>query len=891
MRSYRFDLDTALAAWRATLTHNRTFTTDDLDELEQHLRDQVTSLVAEGLDETAAYRQAVREMGDYATAEREYRKVYWSKRRRRHELLDDLSWRLSMLKNYLKIAFRTWRKQKGYAFINIFGLAVGLTCFILISLFVQFELSYDRFHEKADRTYRIAKENPGSHFLGTNQWARTPAPLVKALMEEFPEVEHSAQIDRARSLLEYDDKRFYEEGLFSTEHFFDVFSFRLLHGDPRTALRDPQSIFLTESLAEKYFGDANPMGQTLAVAHAGEHFNGKNEMQVAGILEDVPANSHLSFDYVVSVASSPELVTYLDRWGSNSYLTYVSLRPDHSRTEFAAKLRTLAQEHLDERGTYYPQALTDIHLHSHINGEFRSNGDIMYVYLYSAIAVLIVLIACINYINLATARSVTRTKEVGVRKVMGAHRRQLIGQFMSEAILPSVFALLIAVTLVPVLLPLFNELTARPMVLDFSQNGDLLMVLLLVGLGAGILAGSYPALMMSSFHPVGMMKGVLKRRAGKTRLRNVLVVVQFSITIVLIVGTLVIGRQLRYIQSANTGVDRHQVVSIDIKDRALYKQYATLKQTLQSHPNVLGVTAAQTDPTRIHAASRVREWEGAEEGQSILVYRSAIQHDFVDVFGLELAEGRDFSEFLGATEEREGLLINETLKRQLGWETAVGRALPFRGRDRVIGVLRDFNFLSFHQEMAPLALYIEPEGWFPHQRIFVKVGPDTMQETIAFLSETMAEFLPEYPFVYHFLDDAYNRMYQTEIRLGRLFSSFTVLALVIACLGLLGLAAFTSSQRAKEIGVRKVLGASFSDILVLLSRDFTRLVVIAFVLGSPVAYFAMNTWLAAFAYRTSLGWGTFIAAGAAVLVVAWLTVSYQTIRAARMNPVKSLRYE
>ena len=895
-----FHLEKAITTWKQPYLYNRAFSSEDVEELEGSLRDRVEVLIKQGLTEKEAFQTAVRRAGALDTAETEYQKVYWGKLRRERQLKDELIMRLSMIKNYVKVAIRSLRKQKGYAFINVLGLAIGLTCFILIGLFVQYELSYDKFHDKSERIYRIAREIPGKPYLGSNLWTPTPAPLVHALIEELPEVEHATQFAKANSLIANDDKRFYEDGIFATEQFFDVFDFQLLQGDPATVLVDPESIVLTRSLAIKFFGDTHPIGQSISVSHSGEHFRGETLMNVTGIVEDVPANSHFTFDYLVPVTSSRELLYYLDRWDSNNYFTYVSLRPDHSIAEFEAKLPQMAQKHLsqveyyqanpDYMELYFPQALTDIHLYSKVNIEFGVNGDIKYVYLFSAIALLILLIACINYINLATARSATRFREVGVRKVMGAQRGQLIGQFMSEAILPSVLALLIAIGLVILLLPVFNSITAREMGLGLYRNGGFLAILLLIGLGIGLLAGSYPALMMSSFQPVSMMKGILNRRPGKARLRNVLVVAQFAITIVLIIGTLVIQRQLHYIRNANTGVDRDQVVAMQIKDQTLHEHFPALKQTLLSYPNILGVTAAQSDPTGIDSSTPATEWEGVEEGQSILVHRSAIRYDFLDLFDLELVEGRDFSEAM-ATDEEEGILINETLKRQLGWDTAVGKRFNFRDRTRIIGVVKDFNFHSFHLAVAPLALTLESGWWFPYQRIYVKAGVGEMQETISFLEKTMADFSPEYPFEYYFLDDAYNQMYQTETRLGSLLSYFTFLALFIACMGLLGLAAFMAQQRTKEIGVRKVLGATQSNILFLLSKDFTRLVLIAFALAAPVGYVALNRWLQEFAYGISVGWGTFAIAGSAVLLVAWLTVSVQSMRAALADPVKSLKHE
>lgn len=808
-----------------------------------------------------------------------------------------------MLKNYFKVALRSLRKQFGYSFINIFGLAIGLTCFILIGLFVQFELSYDTFHEKADRVYRIAKESPTKRFLGNTISTATPDPLRDALLDEFPEVEHVTQVAKAHSLVEYGENGFYEDGLYATTQFFDVFSFPLLRGNPQTALIEPNSIVITESLANKLFGAQDPMGQSLTIyTLSSENNNDFKVMNVTGVALDVPANSHFTFNFLVPPASSHELSLWFGDWRSNSYLTYASLQPDYSLPAFTTKLSVLAskhlssleyfQEHPNELPSFFPQALTDIHLHSHSSYELGTNGNFKYIYLFSAIALLILIIACINYINLATVRSSTRLMEVGVRKVMGAHRKQLIGQFMSEAILPSLLALVIAIGLATLLLPSFNTLTSREITLDMGTNGMFFFVLLLLGLGVGIAAGSYPALMISSFNPVNIIKGARPVKKNSVSLRDVLVVVQFAVTIILVIGTIVIQRQLNYIESANTGFSRDQVVMIEIEDRTIYDdKYETVKQSLMSHPGVLGVTAAQTNPTDIDASGRARDWEGSESGESIHVYRSIIQHGFVEMFDLELVEGRAFSESM-PIDEREGILINEALKNQLGWDTAVGKPFNFHGREaRVTGVLKDYNFHSFHHEIAPLALFIDSGWWFAYQRIFVKVAPGRMQESLASIEQTMKDFSPSYPFTYSFLDDAYGQLYETETRLGQMFNYFTVLALFIACMGLVGLAAFTAQQRTKEIGVRKVLGASMLDILVLLSKDYTRLILIAFIIAVPIGYIGQSRWLQEYAHHASIGWGIFLVAGITVLAISWVTVSYQSLRVALANPVKSLRHE
>jgi putative ABC transport system permease protein len=799
-----------------------------------------------------------------------------------------------MLKNYLKIAWRNLWKQKGYASINIFGLAIGLTCFLLIILFVRFELSYDTFHKKADRIYRIAKEDPGNYYFGSNQFAITPAPLASTLMEAFPEVEYATQIEWLNLLLEHGEKRFYENGIYATEHFFHVFSFSLLQGNPHTALKAPNSIILTESLARKYFGDADPVGQSLSVGYS----NRKVPMKITGVVADAPANSHFSFDYLIAMSSSEAYARNLGQWDDNNYFTYAALRPGYSLPVFKTKLAALPQQYLrqydhyqkhpEEISTFFPQALTDIHLHSHVNFEFGVNGDIKYVYMFSVIGLLILLIACINYMNLVTARSALRAREVGVRKAMGAGRLQLVKQFLGESIIPAVLATLLAIVLMKLLLPVFNMLTQRQLILDITRDTGILAILLLIGFCVGVLAGSYPAFVMSAFQPVTVIKSGLQRNHGNATLRNLLVVVQFTITVPLIIATIVVQKQLHYIHSSDTGINRDHIISIPVRDRTATERFAVLKQNLLQHPNVLGVTASLQPPTRIAQQSDIREWEGAAEGQQVSAYNMGVEHDFIDMMGIKLVEGRNFSTSF-TTDEGEAMLINETLARQLGWKTAVGKWFHLNGRKgRIAGVMKDFNFQSFHEKIAPLALFVDPRHY---ATLLVKVRPEEMQKTIAFLEKTMTGFSPGYPFDYQFLDDAYDRMYQTETRLGSLFSYFTTVALVIACLGLLGLAAFTASQRTKEIGIRKVMGASVTSIVAMLSKDYLKQVFIGFLIAVPIAWWAMNNWLKDFAYRIEVQWWMFALAGLLAVVISLLTVSFQSVKAALTNPVKSLRSE
>jgi len=874
---------------------------DDLDELEQHVWDQVAHLVGQGASEEEAFNKAMEMMGTQSETEAAYRKAYWNRMKRTRNFREEWQWRVAMTTSYVTTALRTLRKDKYYALINITGLAIGLAAFMLISLFVFNEFKYDQFHEKADRIYRIAKTEPGEGQDAGSSWVVTPGPLVNALLEEFPEVEHAVQIEPVEMLLIHEGNRFFENGIYATEQFFDVFSFDLLFGDPATILDNPNTIVLTQSLAKKYFAEANPVGQRIRVVMRDDGRPKDVDVQVVGIVADPPTTSHFSFDYIVSMSTQQYYLEYIDHWDNNNYRTYAVLRPDHVPDQFDQKLPVLARANLgqmeyykeypERMGTYFSQPLTDIHLRSHMNGELSTNGNITYVLLFSAIALLILLIACINYINLSTARSVNRRKEVGIRKVMGAHRGQLVGQFLGESVVPTFLAVCIGIGLVFLLLPLFNELTARHISMGAPENWGLLGVLVLVGMGVGVLSGSYPAFVMSAFRPASMMKGLVLTGKGGHRLRNSLVVVQFAITLVLIIGTLVINKQLNYMREANTGIDRTQTVSISNRDPELHSQYEVLRRSMLQHSSIKAVTASQDPPTLINSNTGTRDWEGAQEGDHIAVYYSTVKPGFIDQFDIQLVEGRAFSDSI-ATDQTEAIIINETLKAQAGWDTAVGKRFNFRRRDaRVIGVMKDFNFLSFRREIGPLALYLNADNQYTYSHILVKVNTQNIERSLGHIEQVMAEFSPKYPFEYQFLDDAYNNMYKEEIRLGKLFNYFTILALFVAGLGLLGLATFTVSQRTKEIGVRKVLGASLADILILLSKDYTRLIGIAFILAAPIGYIALARWLEEFAFAINLGWDTFLLAGSLVFLVALAAVAYQSLKAALANPVRSLRHE
>lgn len=820
-----------------------------------------------------------------------------------------------MLKSYLTTALRHLRKQRLYTFINVAGLAIGLSAFLLITLFVRYERTYDEFHEKADRIYRVVKEDPGNYYLGSNEFAVTPAPLERALEEKIAGIERATQISHGSGFLRVVDapavedadaseqagagaatggNAFEETGLYASESFFDVFTFPLLHGDADTALSEPESIIISRSLAQKLYGDDDVLGRTLQFRTYGD----PQTLTVTGVADDPPQNAHFTFEYLVSMRTNEHWNRNEDRWGNNSWYTYFALEPGADIADVEPRLQQYVHARLadlewnqddpENISRFYVQPLTDIHLRSHINFEVGENGDIKFVWLFSAIAVFILLIACINYMNLATARSAQRAREIGIRKVSGAGRGQLVGQFLGESLLISTLAVLLSVGIVWLLLPEFRGLIERQIPISMLFSGKSLLVLAACALGVGLVSGSYPSFLMSRLQPSSVLKGGRSDGRSRSFFRNTLVVTQFTIGIVLIVGTLIVQRQLSFMSAAETGFDREQVVVIDSRDDGLAEQFDTLTDELRTIPGVVAVSTSGHLPTRISSQSGVDDWEGHQEGQEASLYNTSVGYGFFELLDLEFVEGRPFSPDHPSDAE-EGLIINETARRAFGWETAVGKTIDFGSRgSRVVGVVKDFHFQSFRQPIDPLALFMS-EGRVSD--ILVRVAPGAVDETVDRIAEVMATFSPAFPFDYRFLDDAYDSMYRADRRFGEIFSWFAGIALAIACLGLFALAAYMAERRTKEIGVRKALGATASDIIVLMSRDIGKLVLIALVVAGPVAWFAMNRWLADFAYRVDFGWQTIAVSGLLALLLAWATVAYQSLKAARTNPVEALRYE
>ena len=806
-----------------------------------------------------------------------------------------------MLRNYLKIAFRNLKKHKGFSFINIAGLAIGIACCLLILLLIRDELSFDRFHEHKDRIYRVVTQHPGQFYMGKDSMAVTQAPLAPALMAEFPEVIKATRIDSSNEVIvSYQNKRFYENGFYwADSHFFEVFSFPLLRGDKSKALAEPYSVIISERMAHKYFGDEDPVGKILAL-------NNRYDFIVTGILENIPRNSHLQFDFLAPLITLSRIrgqEDFLKSWGNYSYYTYILIAEGSSPKGLEKKFPDFVEKYMGERlrrirqrdpsyvaSRFYLQPLTRIHCFSHLNYEISPNSDIKQIYLLSALALVTLLIACINYMNLATARSASRAQEVGMRKVVGAERRQLIRQFIGESIFFCSLAILLAVVLVELFLPVFNSLIGKSIRLHFLHDWEFFIGMVFLALVVGIISGSYPAFFLSSFQPVAVLKGSLKTEIKGSTLRRILVVFQFAASIVLVISTVVIYSQIEYIRNKKLGFNREQIVVLPVKDRELRQNHEPLKNELLQNPSILGCTASTWLPNNIRTNVGDTTWDGMEEGTDMQIFLLEADHDFIDVFGIELIEGRNFSrEF--STDSR-AYIINETARKIFGWEKALGKRFGFRneevGTGPVIGVVKDFHFLSLHQEMQPLAIHLTDNRM---QYLSIKIDTENIPRTIGFLKGKWKIFSPNSPFGYFFLDDDFEKMYRSEMRLGKTFASFTVLAIFIACLGLFGLASFTSEQRTKEIGVRKVLGASVSNIVFLLSKEFSKWVLIAGLIAWPVAYYAMSHWLQSFAYRVSVSIWVFLLSTVMAMLVAVVTVSFKAVKAAIANPVEALRYE
>jgi putative ABC transport system permease protein len=788
-----------------------------------------------------------------------------------------------MLKTYFKLAYRNITKDKAYSTINILGLAIGLASSILILLWVQNELSYDKFHKNANQIYRIACDCGDSKTVGA------PAGMPAGLKAELPVIKNTVRVKPANTtLLEAGNKKFEEENLFyADESFMDVFSFPLVKGDRATALKQLDGALLTQAMAKKYFGNEDPIGKIIRK-------DNKENIIVTGILADIPANSDLQFDFILPMASLARTDNDLKNsaWNNFNFYDYVQL--DKKFDPSAANLLGLEKQmdqvyHKHDDGmkaAFHLQLLTKIHLAPELLGDMPGHGNAQYVNIFFIVAILILVVACINFMNLATARSARRAKEIGLRKVSGAVRGQLIMQFLSESVFISFIALMLAFVIVILFLPVFNELANRKLTINV-MDAKLWLSLLGIALLTGLISGSYPALFLSGFNPVKVLKGNVKSMGGNLIFRNTLVVVQFMVSIVLLVGTVVIYNQLKFISERNPGFEKANLLYMPMTGDMWGKQQ-TLKDELKRNPLTSDFTLITDMPTNLGAWTVSVEWDGKDPHSQAAIPVIGVNEDFIHTFRIKIAAGRGFSRAFKT--DSNDYMINEKMARTMGLNanTAIGKPLTLWGnKGTIVGVVKDFNFKPVQQAIEPLVMPFNKLGGYT----VVRTQPGKTNATIEALSAISRELNPAHPFKFDFLDQDLAKLYKGEQQMGNIFNLFAALGIFISCLGLYGLSAFMAEQRTKEIGVRKVLGAPVFSLVYLLSSGITKLILIAICIAIPLSWYAVNSWLAGFAYHIHVSWFIFFIASVAALGIAWLTVSYESIKAATVNPIKSLRTE
>lgn len=807
---------------------------------------------------------------------------------------------LAMLQSYFKSAWRNLLRDRQYTIINILGLAIGIACFLLILLNIQDELSFDQHHVHKDRIVRVVA-NITNEEGEISEFAHTNAPLGPFLANEYPFVEKMMRLYREESQFNahlHSEQQYIEDQFFFADStFFDLFSYEFLEGQATKVLTDPFTIVLTQSTAEKYFGDQPALGQILTYRGDEESF----EFTVSGVVADPIHNTHFNFDLIASFKSLDRIMPWYNNWWHPPMYTYLLLHKvediEKLHTELAQIPGKISNETVARERTFKAQALTDIHLKSHRENELAVNGNINQVYLFSLIAFFILLIACINFMNLSTAASISRAKEIGVRKTFGAKQFQLVQQFLGESFMLTAIAFGIALLMVELVLPYFNLFVGKSLTSSYFQYWKTGVMLLCLFSGIGILAGLYPAFFLSSFRPVNVLKGSRLRLGGGTiALRRGLVIFQFIISSGLIIATLIMYDQINYMQHHNLGFQKDQIITIPLRDQDDQINNEALKEIWLKRPEVISVAASSGVPTTEGLYNfNVKPKKAANDSLEMLTL--TVDHDFAKTYGLEFVAGRDFS-LDHQTDSQEALILNESAVKKIGWADPIGQEILVsyyldneeQKKGRVIGVVKDFHYHSLRQEVKPIVMHILSKTYY-NNFLSIKLTGENISATLGKLEDDWKKFNPDRPFEFSFLDETFAQLYRKEARLNTLFLIFAIISIFIACLGLFALASLTCEQRTKEIGIRKVLGASTTHIVWLVSNQFTRLVLIAFIIAVPISWYAIHRWLENFAYQTEVKPGIFLLAGVLAILITLLTISFHTLRLAIINPAKSLRYE
>jgi len=803
-----------------------------------------------------------------------------------------------MIKNYLKVAFRNILRHKVYSLINIFGLAIGMALCLLILVYVQDELSFDGFHEKADRIYRIAQTEDHNGDL-TNVMRIAPGATTR-LEIDFPEaIEKTARIFPAGEVwTKYEDRLYREDRIYVVDDsFFDMFTFDFISGNPETALKEPNSIVLNRTTAEKYFGGTDALGKLIEVDMPGAPL-----LKVTAVVEDMPGNSHFHPDFLVSLSTirNEQNAPLFDGMDGNVVWSYLLLKEEYPAIELESKLAGFWNNHLNETQKklvkkYYLQPLKDIHLRSSTDPyteiEPENTGNITYLYIFSVIAVLVLLVACINFMNLATARSARRAREVGLRKVVGAFKQQLVRQFIGESVFMGVLALPAAIGLAHLFLPVFNSFAGKEMVIAYFTSPVLIPAMVMIVLFVGFFAGSYPAFFLSSFQPVNVLKGELKTSGSGGLFRKILVIGQFAVSVGFVIGILIIMQQMNFMRSTNLGFNKNNVLVLSFvlpeSPQERLSKMEVLKNEYLSYPAITDVAMTSGAPSEIRGIVRGRV-DGTPLNEAKLMVRVPVDYEFCKTMQIELTEGRDFSREHG-TDLMQAFIINEAVAQELKLESPLGKQLVLNNqKGTVIGVMKSLHWEPKRRVIFPMVFQVNPQAFFS---MVVRVNSDDIPGTLAFMEEKWKENITTRPFQYQFLDDMIDNLYKSERRLSNVVFNFTLLSIFVACLGLFGLASYTAEQKTKEIGIRKVLGASVSGVVLLLSKQFGKLILIANLIAWPLAYYVLHRWLQNFFYRISIGLEIFALSAVLVLVIAFISIGYQSIKAALSNPADALRNE
>lgn len=800
-----------------------------------------------------------------------------------------------MFKNYLITSLRNILRYKYYSLLNILCLGLGMASFILISLWVMHEYSYDRYHDNAANIYCVCQEFE-YYFRGKNRAPITPGPLARALEAEFPEIISATRlIDDEDVLLINGNQSYLEDNFFFADpQTFEIFSFEFLRGNPGTALNDPYSMIISRSIAEKYFGEQDPLGKTIS-------YKGKNNFTITAVIEDAPANSQLKMNFIIPFDTYAMLINEdIDNWGMASFYTYILVNdgvdPHQIESKLPALITKYGSEGNSEQDSYFLRALTDLHLYSDDLLLVLESGNINAVLTFSLIALLILIVSCINYINLATARYTRRYKEIGIRKIIGAGKSNLLMQLLIESTVMAIIALLVALFIVELALPYFSSMLAGGSDSQFAVDYKGLAIFLVMVIAIGLLAGLYPALRIAAVKPIYLINSQIDGKFRKVSIRNALVVFQFAVSVILILCTVIMQKQLNYVRTWDVGYQKDHIIVLEMLDREARDKFDAIKIELLKDPDITAVSGSSCLPNNVGWQTSAK-WPGKPEDLDIPIYVGVVDYDFIDLYGIGITEGRGFSRDF-PSDASGAFLINEAALNAFGWQTAVGRDFTHRTHfgtwpGEIVGVMKNFNLHSLHQKIAPLYLYLEPQ-YLPQKSNYylsVKIKPTNIPLTLTHIEETIKSFSPQYPFSYQFFDEVFDRFYKSEQKLAALLRVFSILAISIACLGLLGLVSFSIESRVKEIGIRKVLGASAGRIITHIMNEFWLLIIIANAIAWPIAYFAMHRWLEDFAYRTDINFLIFLAGALISLTVATLTMGIRALKAAMANPVNSLRHE